>query len=531
MAQSPARCIYWIGPQASAQFAQALAEWRSAAPPLGLLHGVCITPTAPTESATPPEHRRVAFEHGRVLLTQSSGVLSAVLAQIGGLADEIVLDARTALPTWDVYLCKALARRCRVGAWLRIVHWPGTLPTQQALLLQCGFAAQPAPANTWLGQYLPHWQTSPSGRHPADTAPGHCIVLGAGLAGAAAASSLARRGWQVAVLDPGASAHGASGVPAGLLAPHVSKDDSVQSRVSRAGLQATWAQARELLTPGADWAQTGVYQRAAQASEPPTFWHESGGWIKPARLVHAWLSQKGITVHEHAAVGQVMAPDQTQPLWRVLDTEGRSLAQAQLLVIAAGTGTAAWLNALHAPLAEPSQRVSAFLQTIRGQVTCAHYAPGDGMDALLPTTPVNGDGSLIPHIPMNGRLMWLCGASYQRGDSDLQQRESDQQSNLARLRCLLPGNGTALAQLAQTQAAQGLLQAWVGLRCATTDRLPVVGPLCKEVEATGLWLCTGLGSRGLTYAALCGELLAARLHQEPLPLPFSLARCMDSARI
>jgi tRNA 5-methylaminomethyl-2-thiouridine biosynthesis bifunctional protein len=27
-----------------------------------------------------------------------------------------------------------------------------------------------------------------------------------------------------------------------------------------------------------------------------------------------------------------------------------------------------------------------------------------------------------------------------------------------------------------------------------------------------------MGSRGLTFAALCGELLAARLHGEPLPL-------------
>ena len=39
-----------------------------------------------------------------------------------------------------------------------------------------------------------------------------------------------------------------------------------------------------------------------------------------------------------------------------------------------------------------------------------------------------------------------------------------------------------------------------------------------------------MGSRGLTFAALCGELLAARLHGEPLPLPASLAGALDAGR-
>jgi tRNA 5-methylaminomethyl-2-thiouridine biosynthesis bifunctional protein len=39
-----------------------------------------------------------------------------------------------------------------------------------------------------------------------------------------------------------------------------------------------------------------------------------------------------------------------------------------------------------------------------------------------------------------------------------------------------------------------------------------------------------MGSRGLTFAALCGELLAARLHGEPLPLEPRLAAALDTAR-
>ena len=39
-----------------------------------------------------------------------------------------------------------------------------------------------------------------------------------------------------------------------------------------------------------------------------------------------------------------------------------------------------------------------------------------------------------------------------------------------------------------------------------------------------------MGSRGLTMAILCAELLAARLHGEPLPLPRKLASALDAAR-
>jgi tRNA 5-methylaminomethyl-2-thiouridine biosynthesis bifunctional protein len=39
-----------------------------------------------------------------------------------------------------------------------------------------------------------------------------------------------------------------------------------------------------------------------------------------------------------------------------------------------------------------------------------------------------------------------------------------------------------------------------------------------------------MGSRGLTFAALAAELLTARLHGEPLPLPTRLAAAIDVAR-
>jgi tRNA 5-methylaminomethyl-2-thiouridine biosynthesis bifunctional protein len=40
-----------------------------------------------------------------------------------------------------------------------------------------------------------------------------------------------------------------------------------------------------------------------------------------------------------------------------------------------------------------------------------------------------------------------------------------------------------------------------------------------------------MGSRGLSFSALCAELLAARLGAEPLPVEFSLSRSLDVNRV
>jgi tRNA 5-methylaminomethyl-2-thiouridine biosynthesis bifunctional protein len=63
------------------------------------------------------------------------------------------------------------------------------------------------------------------------------------------------------------------------------------------------------------------------------------------------------------------------------------------------------------------------------------------------------------------------------------------------------------------------------VRCTSSDRRPLVG----EVEP-GLWVSTAMGSRGLTFCALAAELIAARLHGEPLPVEHRLAKSFDVSR-
>jgi tRNA 5-methylaminomethyl-2-thiouridine biosynthesis bifunctional protein len=40
-----------------------------------------------------------------------------------------------------------------------------------------------------------------------------------------------------------------------------------------------------------------------------------------------------------------------------------------------------------------------------------------------------------------------------------------------------------------------------------------------------------MGARGLTLSLLCAELLAARLHAEPLPLEAKLAQALSTERL
>jgi tRNA 5-methylaminomethyl-2-thiouridine biosynthesis bifunctional protein len=100
-------------------------------------------------------------------------------------------------------------------------------------------------------------------------------------------------------------------------------------------------------------------------------------------------------------------------------------------------------------------------------------------------------------------------------------------------RHLAPGFEARLAHA--TEAAEATdtppaVQHWAAVRCTAPDRLPIVGPVDAQA-LPGLWVCTAMGARGLTLALLCGELLAARLNAEPLPLDAKLARALSSERM
>lgn len=365
------------------------------------------------------------------------------------------------------------------------------------------------------------------------------LVIGAGLAGAACAHTLALRGFAVTVLETQAriAAH-ASSAPVGLMAPHASAHEVPLSQLSRLGVIETLKAAQTLLRAGLDWQPSGALQLARLKAAPPPerwpreagwfaeheqgLWHARAAWIKPARLVRAWLAHPAITVCTNSPVTSLQraradAASPDSECWQLLDLAGQEIARAPLVVIAASNATVGLLqNAGLGP--------KLVFDQVAGQVLTGPWTAE--LAALLPAYPVNGRGHFLPAIASDtpgGPAFWLAGASYERELPDLRPSlESAWQKNLPYLTALLSAQALAVVT---RQYQQGDLSVWGAYRCTTSDRMPVVGAV-----APGLCLNTALGSRGLSFALLCAQLLAAQACGDPEPWPPHLVAAVSPHR-
>jgi tRNA 5-methylaminomethyl-2-thiouridine biosynthesis bifunctional protein len=303
----------------------------------------------------------------------------------------------------------------------------------------------------------------------------------------------------VTVIDAAAEpASGASGLPVGLFAPYISTDHNFTSQISAVGVQFTQKLAELLVVKGSDWQPSGLMTR--KYGEPEQY-HEHAGWIKPAALAKACLSQVNVSWLGNCVVKRLVKDGD---FWTLLDNDDQVIALANLVVVAASNQSA---NLLRDVANAPKMN----FQAIRGQVT---YGDLKGTSTLL--SPINGRGSYI-----ETDTKWLIGATYDRDNLNLTPSIRDQVDNFERLESLVP----EIAEQLKPSFERGLVNNWVGLRCATRDRLPVVGEI-----SSGLWLCTAMASRGLTFAPLCAELLAAQLHDEKLPLKPRLVKALSVQR-
>ncbi len=546
-----------------------------------------------------PGVHRLRLAGGQVLLSLLVGDSQTMLRQHELVADSIYLDGFSPARNpdmWSLHTLKAVARCARRGT--RLATW--TIAAQlRRDLAQCGFEVRKVPGvppkrDNLQASFAPHWEPRKAPLWPMDAQAlparlagggGHAAIIGAGIAGAACARQLALRGWQVTVLDAASHpAAGASALPAGIFAPHTSSDDSLLSRITRAGQRCSLQCLQQLLQAGLDWEMTGVLERRQLGTPPdetaahgdgpavparrsaherppawrdtlaapaadwsdeasaaclealglpagtPALWHPRGGWLRPAALVQALLDHPAIRFVGNAPVQALDALETAEgpPQWSLRDGQGQPWAQADLVVLCAGPQSASIRINGQSLAAAPA------LQTIRGQVSWGSYPAGQA-----PTfhPPVNGHGSWVPYFRhgQTGEAAWVMGSSFERGKATLPPSAEDAAAahagNWAKLQTLLPAGHRPDAQ-AFAQARH-----WAQLRCASADRLPLVGPLLPAQALQALpeglaspWVATAMGSRGLTWALLCAELLAARLHAEPLPVANPLALALASDR-
>ena len=503
-----------------------------------------------------PGIQRLLLARGRISLTLCAGPLQTMLSEQLFQADAVRLPVAESGPTatarWDKWTAQLLARRCARGTVLS-VQVEGGKPDLDQLkthLATQGFEwtselVATSAARVMHAVYQPRWElrTTRTPRHATAIRPRRCAVVGAGLAGASAAQALALRGWQVTVLDandrPG---QGASGVPVGLVVPHVSVDDSPRSRMSRVGTRLTLQHAEHWLHRGSEWNDAGVLELYADAyrnlaasvtlteagwlapgrAASDSLWHAHAGWIKPSRLVAAWLAQPGIQVLCNTHVQRMQRVAGT---WLLQNALGETVAEAELVVVANAMGALPLLQNLDAALALAPRVLDTLhrMQALHGMVS---YGPMPSIqDDALPPFAVNGCGSLVAHVPTALGPQWYAGATYETDPTQVQDTHQQHAANRARLNTLLPAAARALA----SQFDGDLPAGWTGTRCVSPDRLPLVGPAQPDASS-GLWLSVAMGSRGLSFAALCAELLAARIGAEPLPIEARLAKSLDLHR-
>ena len=387
-----------------------------------------------------------------------------------------------------------------------------------------------------------------------------CIVIGAGVAGAACARALVDRGWQVKLLDIAKEpCTAASGVPVGVVSCHASPDDNPLSQLTRAGLQATVAFAKAHLIEGQDWSPVGVLERRLAESdkakkpwqEPAEdsvwfshvklaqeeqlrqaglnadsshdLWQPQGAWIKPLALVRALLSSDDIlflglheveSMQKSPATGEwVLRIKHHIPIPGMGSSFTYTSESAPHVVLATGAHTPDFLNQV---LYEPDMG----LHPIAGQVSWGLQAPSLGEE--LPKFAVNGHGSFVAHVPTVEGLAWYTGSTFDRHESHLIASNEAHAHNRQRLGELLPAVADKLASQWNDPTQ---IKAWNGVRCASINRLPKLGPL-DEKRFPGLHILSAMGSRGLTLALLCAQSVADRMEGKPPALSDSLLKAM-----
>lgn len=516
--------------------------------------------------------QRITLANGRVTLTLLIGDALEQLPQLDAQIDAWFLDGFAPAKNpdmWTAELFVELARLAAPGSTISTFTSTGWV---RRLLNAAGFKMKRTPGIGhkweilrgeflgWPAEVAPPVPDKPWFARPAPiVGERRALVIGAGLAGCATASSLAARGWQVTLLERhDAVAQEASGNPQGVLYLKLSAHGTALSQLIVSGFGYT-RRLLETLQRGTDWDDCGVLQLAFNAKEAERhaqlaqafpedllqwldqpeaqaragvgvshggLYYPEAGWVHPPALCQAQAAQPNIELLSHSEALQLRKVDDQ---WQALDGE-RLLASAPVVVLAGAAEIKRFAQSAELPL-----------KRIRGQIT--RLAETTQSQAL--STVVCAEGYVAP-----ARLgEHTLGASFDFNSDDLTPTTAEHVGNLA---MLVEISSDLVARLHISEQPVDNLQGRAAFRCTSPDYLPIVGPLADReafLEAyaalskdarqvpdiacpwlDGLYINSGHGSRGLITAPLSGELLAAWLDNEPLPLPRSVAEACHPNR-
>lgn len=387
-----------------------------------------------------------------------------------------------------------------------------------------------APSATGQTVSVPEWATI------AAPAEGTIGIIGDGIGGSALAAALAERGRQVTLIGA-ADTPTASDVPAAILAPRFVLDKTPAAEIFSSAYALSccypaydhaWADA-----PGVD-----LLPKSAADADRHTRLLAHLGWTAD------WMTatEQGLRLPRGGSLStatalsalQAKAPEhitatvtsilKTSDGW-LLETSSGAHLTFDVVVIASGCFAAGLVGAANCPEIRPN----------RGQVEL--------LQAPFPA-------ALAPQSLAFGGYVTACvdgmrtlGSTFDpTGDLTAAATATD------RARIVADTNMATGADLRE----EGIARSWAGVRATTPDHMPYAGAvpngeaaarqyaaLSKDAALTGLgaaphadglYMLSGLGSKGFQYGPLMAEFLAAQLCGDPLPLPLDTATAVHPLR-
>ena len=389
--------------------------------------------------------------------------------------------------------------------------------------------------------------------------PQSCLVLGAGLAGSHIARRLAERNCKVTVLERGTIGSGGSTQPQGVIYTRPSHKHGKLADFSLTAYEFSVDHHRckfreGSLKEGIDGGLSGYLQLASDdvlerlatafddedsplkvvsrevassiagiALTQGAQYFPSSGWLHPRAICAELLNHPNITVIE--GLGDTTLRQGDGDHWFAIAATGDCVAAGDTAVV-----TTAWETV------EDARLDWLPLQPIRGQTT---LLPSQGVLKDLKCTICHA--GYTP--PAKGNVHCI-GATYGLNETSTEERTADHEINIQQLLSNIPSLNSAIGSKSPTGQA--------AVRCATADYLPIAGPVPRETKfittyeqlrhdrkrlvnkkqpnIKGLYVLTGLGSRGLTSAPLLSELLVSQMMDAPPPVTRYLHQAVSPAR-
>jgi glycine oxidase len=355
------------------------------------------------------------------------------------------------------------------------------------------------------------------------------VVIGGGIIGLSVADALVARGAQVTVLERGGWGAEASGAAAGMLAPLAeARSPGPFLTLALAGLEAhaPWLERLRAETDLALGPHGPGMLRVAAEDEVEAL-SAAFAWQRAQGLPLAWLEWNQVRELEPAlapCAGAVLSPREqhVQPplivraLARTLTAGGAVLREGLPVtgfVVSRGRVEAVRTDDGEQPCAEVVIAGGAWTPSIAAELGAeVVVGPVRGQILALAPEPMGIRHTVYTHtgylVPKpDGRL--IVGATEDRAGFDARPTAA----GVSRLL-------DAAVRLAPGLASAPFASAWAGLRPATPDRLPLLGPLPGWENVT---LATGHFRNGVLLAPLTGLLIAdwVLAHQlAPLMQPF-----------